>query len=168
MKKILHLTLFLAIISALAGGLLSAVNSLTYPIIQANQLAGVMSTLEQFFPNAEFNEVEIQGEVTTIQNIYEADGEGVVYKVGVDGFDGTDSIVFMIAIDNDNNFAGYSVQECTDTEGIGSRVKTEEFYGPFIGSSIDTQIDTLSGATVSSTAVIGGIQEVVAYHQANY
>ena len=115
MKKILHLTLFLAIISALAGGLLSAVNSLTYPIIQANQLAGVMSTLEQFFPNAEFNEVEIQGEVTTIQNIYEADGEGVVYKVGVDGFDGTDSIVFMIAIDNDNNFAGYSVQECTDT-----------------------------------------------------
>lgn len=167
MKKIIHLTLFLAIISAIAGGALAAVNGVTEPIIEANKLAGVMSTLEQFFPGAEFNEAEINGDVTSIQNVYESD-KGIVYKAGVSGFDGANSIVFMLAIDNDGNFAGYSVQEFSDTEGIGSRVKTEEFYGPFVGSSIDTKVDTLSGATISSTAVVGGIEEIVAYHQANY
>lgn len=168
MKKILHLTLFLAIISAVAGGALAAVNDLTEPIIEEQKMAGVNSTLAEFFPNGKFSEADIQGDVTNIQNIYLAENEGVIYKVGVAGFKGANSVVFMVAIDNNGNFAGYSVQECNDTEGLGTRVKTEEFYGPFVGASIDTKIDTLSGATVSSSAVVAGIEEVVAYHHANY
>ncbi|WP_071442383.1 FMN-binding protein [Traorella massiliensis] len=166
MKKIIHLTLFLAVISAIAGGALAAVNNLTAPIIEENALAEVRSTLEEFFPNGNFTEVEIKGEVEYITNIYEAEGEGVIYKVSVQGF--SDTITYLVAIDNDGNFSGYKVTQINDTQGYGSRVADPEFYESFIGQSIDDQVDTLSGATVSSTAVVNGLAEVVNYHNENY
>ena len=39
MKKILHLTVFLALIAALAGGALAFANNMTAPVIAANELA---------------------------------------------------------------------------------------------------------------------------------
>lgn len=166
MKKVLSLTLFLAIISAIAGGALAAVNSVTSPIILENALKEVKATLEEFFPNGTFNEVDVQGECEFITNIYEVENEGVVYKVSVQGF--KEAIVYLVAIDSDNNFVGYKVTQNNDTSGYGTRVNEEEFYGAFIDQSIDTQIDTLSGATVSSTAVVKGLGEVVSYHKENY
>ena len=50
MKKIIHLTLFLAIISALAGGVLGLVNQITDPIIQEKKIAAVKSSLQAIFP----------------------------------------------------------------------------------------------------------------------
>ena len=76
--------------------------------------------------------------------------------------------LIKLAIDNDRKFSGYKVTEISDTQGYGSRVGDPEFYEPFIGQSIDTQVDTLSGATVSSTAVVNGLKEVVKYHNENY
>lgn len=166
MKKILHLTLFLAIISAVAGGALGFFNDLTAPIIEENALASVKVGLEKIFKGANFKEADVKGEQEFIQNIYEADGKGVVYKVGVQGF--KDQIIFLIGVDKDGNFAGYDVQQNNDTQGFGTRVNDEEFYGAFVGESIDTEVDTLSGATVSSTAVVKGIKEVVEYNKANY
>ena len=50
MKKTLYLACFLAIVSALAGGLLAAVNEVTAAKINANALAEVMGSLEKVFP----------------------------------------------------------------------------------------------------------------------
>ena len=166
MKKILHLTLFLAIISAVAGGALAFVNSITEPIITANALKEVQATLEEFFPNGDFEEVSIVGEPATITNIYEVNGEGVVYKVSTQGF--KDKIIYLVAIDNESNFVGFKVTQNNDTQGFGTRVSEAEFTDQFLDQSIDTEVDTLSGATVSSSAVVLGLDEVVEYHKANY
>lgn len=166
MKKILTLTLFLAVISAVAGGALAAVNSVTAPIITENALKEVKASLQEIFPNGNFEEVSVKGSCDYITNIYEAKGNGVVYKVTVQGF--KDKLIYLIAIDESNNFAGYKVTQNQDTQGFGTRVSDAEFYEPFVGQSIDNQVDTLSGATVSSSAVVKGIQEVVEYHKANY
>lgn len=166
MKKVLQLTLFLAIISAAAGGSLAFVNSITEPIIKENALKEVKAALEEFFPNGSFEEVSVQGESEFITNIYEAKGEGVVYKVSTQGF--KDKLIYMVAIDADNRYIGYKVTQNNDTQGFGSRVSDEEFYGAFIDQSIDTEVDTLSGATVSSKAVVDGLNEVVEYHKSNY
>lgn len=166
MKKILHLTLFLAMISALAGGVLASVNSLTKPIIEENALKEVKATLEEFFPNGKFEEVDVESETEYITNIYEVEGKGVVYKVSTQGY--KDALIYLVAIDNDGQFTGYKVTQNNDTQGFGTRVSEAEFYEMFIDQSIDTQVDTLSGATVSSSAVIRGLEEVVAYHKAHY
>ena len=165
MKKILHLTLFLAIISGIAGGALALVNSITKPIIDANALKEVQATLEEFFPNGTFNEVSV-GEAEFITNIYEAKDQGVVYKVSSQGF--KDKIIFLVAIDENDNFVGYKVTQNLDTQGIGDRIEKAEFTDQFMDQSVDSQVDTLSGATYSSKAVVKGLEEVVKYHKANY
>ena len=50
MKKIIHLTLFLAIVSAIAGGALAFANQITQPIITANAEAAEKESLIQLFP----------------------------------------------------------------------------------------------------------------------
>ena len=166
MKKILHLTLFLAIISGIAGGALAFVNSVTKPIIDANALKEVQATLEEFFPNGSFSEVTPKGELTYITNVYEVKDEGVVYKVSSQGF--KDKIIFLIAVDSNDNYVGYKVTQNNDTQGIGDRVSKEEFTGKFMDQSIDTKVDTLSGATYSTKAIVVGLEEVVEYHKTNY
>ena len=56
MKKALYLACFLAIVSALAGGLLAAVNEVTAAKINANALAEVMGSLEKVFPGTTYAE----------------------------------------------------------------------------------------------------------------
>lgn len=165
MKKIIQLTLFLAIISAIAGGALAYVNSVTEPIITANALKEVEASLEEFFPGSKFTEGTLAGETEFITNVYES-SEGVVYKATNQGYE--DALIFLLAIDKDGNFVGYKTTQNNDTQGFGSRVSDAEFYEPFVGQPIDTKIDTLSGATVSSTAVVTAISEIVEYHNANY
>lgn len=166
MKKIIHLTLFLAIISGIAGGALAFVNSITKPIIDANALKEVQATLEEFFPNGSFEEVTIQGDVEYITNVYEVKDQGVVYNVSTQGF--KDKIIYLVAIDSNDNYVGYKVTQNNETSGYGTRVSDEEFYGKFMDQSIDTQVDTLSGATVSSKAMVNSLKEVVEYHNENY
>ncbi len=164
MKKILHLTLFLAVISALAGGVLAAVNNATAPIIEEAAIASEKQNLELIYPDADFSPVTLSGDTGSITSAYEAAGKGTIYKVSVQGF--KDTLIYLVAIGENGNFDGYKVLQNNDTSGFGSRVSDAEFYDQFVGKSIDTQIDTLSGATVSSTAVVKGIQEVVDYYNA--
>ena len=165
MKKILSLALFLSVVSAIAGGMLAVVNSVTKPIIEANALAAVKATLEEFYPGADFKEIAVEGEPVYITNVYEAAGKGTVYSVSTQGF--KDTIIFMVAVDNDGTISSYKVQQNNDTSGIGTRVSEAEFSDKFIGSGLDVKFDTLSGATVSSTAVVRGLEEVVDYQKAN-
>jgi len=60
MKKIIHLTVFLAIVSALAGGILGYVNALTSPIIEEQKIAAVKSSLQAIFKGSdEFKEIVV-------------------------------------------------------------------------------------------------------------
>ena len=74
MKKIIHLTLFLAIVSAIAGGALAFANQITQPIITANAEAAEKESLIQLFPGSsesDFTAVDYSGDSTTIQKIYQ-------------------------------------------------------------------------------------------------
>lgn len=58
MKKILKLTVFLAIVAGLAGGALSFVNSMTDPIIQEQKIASEKENLVKIYPSAEFKAID--------------------------------------------------------------------------------------------------------------
>ena len=92
---------------------------------------------------------------------------GYVYKCAVNGFSGAGSIEFMIGFGTDNKVAGYTVISCTDTKGIGDKVASDSFVKSIVGKDVGASIDTISGSTVSSSAVIGGINAAVAHYEAN-
>jgi Na+-translocating ferredoxin:NAD+ oxidoreductase subunit G len=165
MKKILHLTVFLALISALAGGVLAYVNQITDPIIQEQKIAKVKASLQEIFPGtSEFKEVSFEDESGKVTNAYEAVGKGYAFAVSVTGY--KDTISFIVGYDQSGKVAGFKITYLNDTPGIGSRIGEAEFTNGIVGKNATDQVDTLSGATVSSKAVVTGLEAAAAAYAA--
>jgi Na+-translocating ferredoxin:NAD+ oxidoreductase subunit G len=164
MKKIISLTLFLALCSALAGAVLAGVNSITAPIIEEQKIAAVKASLQKIFPTAdEFKEITFEDESGFVKNVYEATGEGYAIKVSIQGY--KDIITMLVGFDLNDKIVGFEVTALNDTPGIGSKVGDPEFASSIIGKTISTKLDTISGATISSSAAIRGIDAAIAVYQ---
>ena len=168
MQKIFKLVVFLALISGLSGMCLSLVNDVTKPIIEEQKLAAVKANLEILYSGASFEEASGAVADTSIQNIYKVNGgEGYVYKVGVTGYGG--EVTYLLGINDDGSYQGFiALTYDGETSGFGTRIAEEEFTSQFNGSSIDDGVDTLSGATITSSAVVKGVNQVVDHFNANY
>ena len=164
MKKIITLTLFLAITSAVAGGILAYVNELTAPIIDGMAIEAEKENLELIFPGADFEEVAFEDETGLVKGAYLAQGQGYIYKVEVVGYNSSSPVVFMIAYDNDANNVGFAILSQQETSGFGSRIDTPEFIDTVIGTTVNDSISTLSGATVTTKAVVSGINAAKAVY----
>jgi Na+-translocating ferredoxin:NAD+ oxidoreductase subunit G len=156
-KKVIHLTLFLAIIASISGGLLSFVNSFTAPIINENAIAAEKATLKLLFPSTEeFVPVtNFEDETGAILSIFEAKGAGFAYKVSRMGY--ANPIVLMVGISNDGKIIGLQVLELADTPGYGMKVGEAPFINSVVGKSTTDGLDLISGSTVSSTAAVTAI-----------
>lgn len=166
MKKSLYLAFFLAVVSAVAGVLLAYANSVTAPIIAANKAAKEAESFAGIFGDATAEVVEFDAaKYPQIQTILNYGSEGIGYKVSVTGRN--DKIEFIVGV-KDGQIIGYSVISQGETSGIGSLIAENDFINTVTGSAIDGTIDTISGATISSKAVIGGISEVAEHYGANY
>ena len=74
MNKIVHLGLFLAIVSAIAGGALAFANQMTAPVIAANNEKQEKESLLAMYPDANANDfklVDAKLDSKTVQKVYE-------------------------------------------------------------------------------------------------
>ncbi|HCT62590.1 MAG TPA: hypothetical protein DIC19_00605 [Erysipelotrichaceae bacterium] len=161
MKKIIHLTVFLALVSALAGGILGYVNALTSPIIEEQKIAAVKASLQAIFTGTnDFKEISFEDASGDVINAYEAVGAGYAFNVEVQGY--KDVIRFIVGIDNSGKIVGLEVNYVNDTPGLGSKVAEPEFINSIVGKQVDASLDVISGATISSNAVMKGIDSAAA------
>ena len=169
MKKTILLALFLAVVAGLSGAALSLVNSITAPIIEEAAIAKEKENLVKIYPGGEFKQVETDLEgFPGIAGVYETTGKGYVYKCSVQGY-GSTPIVFLIALDNDGTYKGYEVVDCSsETSGFGSKVAEEPFISSVKGKNIGDSVDTISGATISSSAVVDGINQAADHYAKNF
>lgn len=158
--KILKLTVFLAVVSALAGGVLSFVNDLTAPLIANQALAAETASLEVIFPGASFTKLSYEDATGSVTGVYAAEGKGYVFKAEVVGYNSSSPISFMLGIDNDGNFVGFEVLSQQETNGLGGKVAEPEFKAGVVGKTVNDSVDMISGATVTSKAVLGGINAI--------
>ena len=163
MKKIIHLTVFLALITGLAGAALGFANNMTAPVIAANDLKAEEETLRVIYPDGEFEIVD-QGVSDTIEKIFRVDGKNYIFKMKVSGYkDGTS---FLVALNDDGTIYDYVAISNGDTNGIGSKVTEDDFRNTLKGAdatSDELLDDTIAGATVSSKPVLEGIKEAADY-----
>ena len=170
MKKILHLTVFLALVAALAGGALGYANSLTAPIIEENELKAEKETLIKLYPDVSDDAfgIEETNVSSTIEKIFLVNGKGYVFKMKVSGYkDGTS---FLVALNDDGTVFDYLAISNGDTQGIGTKVLEDNFRNTLKGKDASTEDilnDTITGATVSSQPILEGIREAAAYQAAN-
>lgn len=184
MNNILKLGLNLFIICAIAAGLLAGTNQITEPIIaqrneQANNearqtvLPGVSD-----FKVLDKSKYKNDGSVEIVE-VYEglngSDVAGYTIKALPGGYGG--SIEIMVGIKSDGTISGINIGNMTETPGLGAKAKEEAFYGQYAGKPAtelsviksgtpgETEIQAISGATITSTAVTTGVNAAVEVYE---
>ena len=164
-KYILRLTLILFLITAVVAGLLGLVNYLTEDRIDELTRQKAEAAMQEVFPAGNYEEIPAGEDGITAA--YRADDAGYVVRVSVNGFGG--AIDMMVGVDNDGKVLGISVISHTETAGLGATAAAstsagEAFRGQFAGMSGTVtvtkdggSIDALTGATVTSRAVVSGV-----------
>ena len=135
---------------------LSALNFVTEPIITAAKEQKKQDAMKSVLADCAFEAVN--------ENVYEGKKDGVTagYAVSVVspiGYGG--DIELIVGFDNDLKVTGVSFIKMSETNGIGTKTKTESwFIEQFIGESVPSvdEFKAITGATVSSKAVRYGLE----------
>ena len=173
MKEISVLTVKLLLICAIVAGLLAGVNSITTPIIAANEQASFEAAMREVLPEASnFEAVALDGFIpaetgVTLSSLYLADnGSYVANAVCSEGYGGDVSV--MIGITPDLKVNQAKIMSMSETPGLGAKANTSEFINQYqgLGTTIavvkntvpdGNQIVAISGATITSKAVTKAI-----------
>ena len=79
----------------------------------------------------------------------------------------------MVGIKSDGTIVGINIGNMSETPGLGAKSKEESFYGQYVqkpatelsvvkgGAAGETEIQAISGATITSDAVTNGVNTAV-------
>lgn len=163
-KKIIIITLKLLVISVICSLLLAVVNELTKDKIADNTKREKEAAISELFPGS-FDVSVFDGSfegINEVNTIYSGnDMYGYVAEVAPNGFGG--AITLMVGVDSDGEVVGVKLISHSETAGLGSRVGDAEYLVKYRGATSDTvvTVDTISGATISSTAVREGVKKAL-------
>ncbi len=173
MRKILLLALTLAVVGIVSAALLTGVNNWTAPVIADRQHAEYFQAVKEYFPTVDSSEtVEFEGDSYDL--IYDGSGAllGVVGTIGQDGYEGT--ITYNLVVNRAGEITGLRIVSHTETPGIGCVIEEPGFQGQFIGKTFEdpiqagADVDIVSGATISTAAIIGSIRRSIADVAVNF
>ena len=185
-KFILKVAGTLTAISLVVAALLGATNALTEDKIAAINkantevaLAAVVSSPDCEFPPAAIDAAKTQsGKLTEAYRVV-VNGEdaGYAFKIVAGGSQG--DIEMIVGVDADLAITGISVVDAAETSGIGTKVIANEAttagtgaLDQFVGKSgagslvVKTNIDAVSGATVTTKGITKGANAALAAAEA--
>ena len=190
MKGMIKDAAILFAITLIAGFILGFVYNLTKePIAQAEEKAAKEAYAEVFSDASDFNEIEVDMDSSYETEWTEAGFEDVDVDKVLEALDGDGNILgyvltltthagyggditFTLGISGDGTVNGISILSISETAGLGMKAesalkpqyagkKVSSFTVTKQGSTSDSQIDAISGATITSnaltTAVNGGL-----------
>ena len=168
MQKVVKLGLVLLIVTAISAGALSVTNNFTKDIIQQKAIEANLAYMKEILPDADdFEVVEdpAVASVIEVEEVYEAikggGTSGYVVKTKTSGYGG--DVLILTGINIDGTIAGIRVASQSETPNLGTKITEVEFGSQFEGLSAEKElklnedVDQVTGATVSSTAAINGI-----------
>lgn len=193
MKTLLKDTLILVLITVCAGFLLGVVYDITKEPIAKEKERAKMEACAQVFGNAtsfQNREDMIQNQATLLsangyekQDIIEvmealdADKQLLGYVITVNSHEGYGGdIIFSMGVQIDGTLNGISFLEISETPGLG--MKAESVLGPQLqnkqveaisftktGAVAESQIDAISGATITTNAITNGVNAGLLFFQ---
>lgn len=162
MQSPVRLGLTLMLLCALAAGLLAFTNAQTAPVIAKNDQAKLEAALKELLPTAEKFETTEEDGKTFYQGLKGDEKVGVVAVFPQKGFGGF--MKLMLGVDSEGKITGFRVLEHSETPGLGARITEAEFQQQFVGKSVSDpfqvgkDVQAISGATISSRSVTGGLK----------
>ena len=169
---ILRLALTLLVITAVVAVALAGVNSITAPKIEQLNAEKTQQAIETVLPGGFDTQItDYTDDTGLVTNVYSG-ANGYAFEVTPAGFDNT--ITMMVGVDHDGKVLGISIVSHTETSGLGavaaaSTSAGESFRGQFVGMSGSVsvtkdggEVDSLTGATITSRAVCTGVNAALA------
>lgn len=161
MKNILKLTAILFAITAIVAAALAGVNLVTKDKIAAAKQEKVRAAVAAVLPGGEAQTLACDG-LPDVTALYENEN-GYAVQVETAGFGGT--LTLMVGISREGKVLGVQVVSHSETPGLGAKAQTDEaFLSGFVGkdgtlsvSKDGGDVDTLTSATITSRAVVNGV-----------
>ena len=165
-NKIFKPIVVLCAICIIVTGALAATNSVTKPIIDAAIIAAQEAARTELLPDATgFTKVEGVS-VENVSDIYAADnGVGTVITCAGKGYGGT--VTVMVAFTPDGTIKQLKITEQAETQGLGTKVTTDPgYWARYEGLeakplALGTDVDAMSGATISSRALMSAVNAAI-------
>ena len=178
-KEILIPAVSLLLICAVVTALLGLTNRVTAPQIEKLALETQEAAKKEVLPNAasfsDEKQTEKDGEMYPYFEGLSDSGEtiGYVFQTAAKGYGG--DIVVMVGVLSDGTVAGVSILSISETAGLGMNAKNASFLQQFVGKSgtigvqkngsSDTEIQALTGATITSKAMASAVNQALALYE---
>lgn len=192
-NKIVHDALVLTAITLISGFLLGLVFAITKEPIKAAEEAKKQAAFKEVFQDAETFEAfgDYNADTATkaaadagfendtiddVQTALDGSGNPLGYVITVTSKEGSQAnITLSVGITSEGVVNGYSTTAISETPGLGMKVNDDSFKAQFEGKSeetysvtkspatSDSEIESISGATISSRAVTNAVNAALAY-----
>jgi electron transport complex protein RnfG len=159
MKEMVRYGLVLAIICIVAAGLLAGVNSLTKDKILQQAQAEEEASLKEVMPaGASFEAIKSDND-TLYYKVYDESKNfiGIAFKASGKGY--SSIIETMVGMLKDGTITAIKILSQNETPGLGARVSEPGFTSQFTRKKDLIEVEAITGATISSKAVIDSVQK---------
>lgn len=155
------LTIIIVAVVLLGGkAVLSGTAEKNLGIARNKMMLALLPGSTSFAPE-EFDEAEN----SAIKSVYKAENGFVIESVA-NGYHG--DVTLMVGVSKEGKVTGVVVEDMQETRGLGARALTDvPFLAQFLWTGgeaeVGSDVDALTGATVSSKAVTKAVNSAVAY-----
>ena len=184
-------TIILTLITVIAGLLLGVVYEITKEPIAAEQKRAKEEAYKEVFADADTFEVitvdetkvkeKLSGEgynvtINEAMKVYDKSSNAIGYVLTVTDHEGYGGdIQFAMGVKSDGTVNGISFLTISETAGLGMKAAEEDFMKQFAGKNVksfrytkngasaDEEIDAISGATITTNAVVNGVNAGIYY-----
>lgn len=159
----------LTIIASLTALMLAVVNGFTANRIAENLRIETNNAITELFTDGKsFEEVEADFSlpITDIWRVTDTDGQNLGYCVFVTVKGFKEEIDFVVGADTTGRCVGIKILSSAETAGLGSLINEPDYISQYIGKvtgmTLNNDIDAISGATISSRALLDGVNTALA------
>lgn len=182
MRDTITLGLKLAFITAISALVLGFTNQITAPKILEAEIKTNQEARLAVLPNAEnFESVDVIDNENIIEVYVGKSGDsisGYTIKSKSNGFGG--KLEILTGISSDGKITGMKVLKHTETPGLGANAEKDSFQSKFVGKNStdkvqinklepqkDSEVQAITGATITSKAVALAVNESLNYFEEN-
>ena len=163
MKKPIVQTLLIIVAAALV---LLALTFSLQGVATANAQREHLQLMKTLLPGSESFAVEpYSGDDATIHSVHKGE-TGFVIETVTQGY--ADGITMLIGVSNEGKVTGLVIKEMHETVGLGWNALTDwQFLSQFLNgegeAEVGTNVDAITGATVTSKAIARSVNSAVAF-----
>lgn len=159
MKDLFRFSLILFLVCLFSAGFLALIFKITEPRIIQQRLLEEKRAIEAVLPQAPQKIEKIEEPDMVFYKAKDTQGNIFAYVFIAQARGYSSDIKTVVSLEPEGNIIAVKILEHQETPGIGVRIKEDKFLNQFKNKDIHQQFDTITGATISSRAVIDSIKE---------